>query len=335
MYKCNALTSLYATLVTAGVLHYTGIFRLTEIIDNFGHLMSVAMIWGFAVSFGMYYIAVWTNTQIRMSGNFIYDVFMGASLNPRIGPIDLKMWAEVRIPWVLVFFMSVSGACKQYENYGYVTPNMLFMCLATGLYINACAKGEECIPQTWDMYHEKWGFMVIFWNLAGVPFSYIYSVVYMASHDPENYRFSTATYYILFGTILTAYYIWDTCMAQKSHFKMQTQGIYKHRKTFPQLPWNTVQKPTFIQTKHGNRLLTSGWWAYSRKPNYVADWVMSFTWGACIGTASIIPYFYSVFFITVLIHRCSRDFERCSRKYGEDWDRYCEVVKYKFIPYIY
>jgi delta24(24(1))-sterol reductase len=32
---------------------------------------------------------------------------------------------------------------------------MAFMVLATGLYINACAKGEECIPQTWDMFHEK------------------------------------------------------------------------------------------------------------------------------------------------------------------------------------
>ncbi|KIL69275.1 hypothetical protein M378DRAFT_119215 [Amanita muscaria Koide BX008] len=335
MYNCNALSSLYATILTAGVLHYTSIFRLTEIIENFGHLMTVAMIWGFGVSFGMYFVAVWTNTQIRMSGNFIYDVFMGASLNPRIGPIDLKMWAEVRIPWVLVFFMSVSGACMQYEKYGYVTPNMLFMCLATGLYINACGKGEECIPQTWDMYHEKWGFMVIFWNFAGVPFSYIYSVVYMASHEPEEYRFSTVTYWILFSTLLTAYFIWDTSMAQKSHFKMQTQGIYKFRKTFPQLPWNTVENPTYIQTAHGNRLLTSGWWAYSRKPNYVADWIMSFTWGACIGTSSIIPYFYSVFFITVLIHRCSRDFERCSRKYDKDWDRYCEVVKWKFIPYVY
>jgi len=78
-----------------------------------------------------------------------------------------------------------------------------------------------------------------------------------------------------------------------------------------------------------NRLLTSGWWAYSRKPvrpipfplklqtylfrtqNYVADWVMSFTWGAIAGTATPIPYFYSVFFITVLVHRCGRDFERC------------------------
>jgi hypothetical protein len=77
-----------------------------------------------------------------------------------------------------------------------------------------------------------------------------------------------------------------------------------------------------------NRLLTSGWWQFSRKPvripnnflawlsinletqNYVADWIMSFTWGLVVGTASPIPYFYSVFFITVLIHRTTRDFER-------------------------
>ena len=44
---------------------------------------------------------------------------------------------------------------------------------------------------------------------------------------------------------------WDTAMAQKSHFKMQTQGITEFRKTFPQLPWNTVKNPTFIQTAHG------------------------------------------------------------------------------------
>lgn len=59
---------------------------------------------------------------------------------------------------------------------------------------------------------------------------------------------------------------WDTAMAQKSHFKMQTQGIHTFRKTFPQLPGNTVENPTYIQTAHGNRLLTSGWWAWSRKP---------------------------------------------------------------------
>lgn len=122
MYNCNALLSLYATLATAAGFHYTGIFRLTEIIDNYGHIMTVAMIWGFAVSLGTYLVAVVTGTAMRMSGNFFYDVFMGASLNPRIGNIDLKMWAEVRVPWVIVFFLAVSGGCKQYEQYGYVTP---------------------------------------------------------------------------------------------------------------------------------------------------------------------------------------------------------------------
>ncbi|THG92652.1 hypothetical protein EW026_g8324 [Hermanssonia centrifuga] len=266
VYKCNAIGCIYITWISAIVLHTTHIFRLTQIIDNFGHLMSVAMLVGFAVSFGMYFLTVATGNQIRMSGNFIYDVFMGACLNPRLGPIDLKMWLEVRIPWVLVFFMSVSGACKQYEELGYVTPNMAFMCLATWLYLNACIKGEECIPQTWDMFHEKWGFLVIFWNFAGVPFSYIYSVVYMANHDPANYRFSTPTYVLLYGTLLTAYYIWDTAMSQKSRFKMQTQGITTFRKTFPQLPWGTLKDPKFIQTAHGNRLLVDGWWGYSRKP---------------------------------------------------------------------
>ncbi|KAF8524194.1 ergosterol biosynthesis ERG4/ERG24 [Gautieria morchelliformis] len=334
-YNCNAVACVYGTVVTMAALHLTNTFRLTEIIDNFGHLMTVSMIWGVAVSFGMYFITVATGNQIRMSGNFIYDVFMGAVLNPRIGSIDLKMWLEVRIPWVLLFLIAVSGGVRQYEQYGSISPNMLFMILATGLYLNACAKGEECIPQTWDMFHEKWGFLVIFWNLAGVPFSYCYSIIYMATHDPASYRFSTLGYVALYATLLTAYYIFDTSMSQKSRFKMQLQGTYQYRWTFPQLPWGTVENPTFIQTEHGNRLLTSGWWAYARKPNYSADWVQSLTWGLVVGTASPIPYFYSLFFLAVLTHRCGRDFERCAAKYGKDWERYCSVVRWRFIPGIY
>jgi len=297
--------------------------------------MTVAMFYGFFVSWLTYAIAVYTGTAMRMSGNFFYDYWMGAPLNPRIGSVDLKMWAEVRIPWVLLFLIAISGGCQQYEKYGYVTPNMAFMVLATGLYINACAKGEECIPQTWDMFHEKWGFMIIFWNFAGVPFTYCYSIIYMASHDPSAYRFSTPTYIALYTLLLTAYYVFDTSMSQKSRFRMQMQGITQIRNTFPQLPWSIVKEPRFIQTEHGNRLLTNGWWAYARKINYTADWFQSLSWGLVVGTASPIPYFYSVFFLVVLVHRCSRDFERCAKKYGEDWKKYCEIVPYKFIPGVY
>ena len=335
MYKCNALGSWYATLVIAAVLHTTGVYRLTTIMDHFGEYMTVSIIAGFAISIAIYVHAVVTKTTHRMSGNLVYDFFMGASLNPRIGPVDLKMWAEVRIPWVLLFMISVSGALRQHEQYGYVTPNMLFMVLATGLYMNACAKGEECIPQTWDMFYEKWGFMVIFWNFAGVPFTYCYSIVYMASHDPETYRFSTATYIFMYALLIFVHFVFDSSMAQKSRFRMQLQGTLKVRWSFPQWPWSTLENPRYLQTEHGNALLIDGWWQFLRKPNYTADWIQSFLWGAIAGTHSIIPYYYSVFFLAVLTHRCGRDFDRCARKYGKDWDKYCAIVPYRFIPFVY
>ncbi len=39
-------------------------------------------------------------------------------------------------------------------------------------------------------------------------------------------------------------------MSQKSRFRMQMQGSYKHRWTFPQLPWGTLKNPTYLQTAH-------------------------------------------------------------------------------------
>ena len=37
--------------------------------------------------------------------------------------------------------------------------------------------------------------------------TYVYSVVYMASHEPEKYQFSTPSYIVLFATLITAYYM--------------------------------------------------------------------------------------------------------------------------------
>ena len=52
--------------------------------------------------------------------------------------------------------MTAGAAAKQYELYGTVSPSMCLMVLAHGLYVNACMKGEECVPTTWDIFFEKW-----------------------------------------------------------------------------------------------------------------------------------------------------------------------------------
>lgn len=96
-------------------------------------------------------------TNHRMSGNFFYDYFMGAPLNPRIAHVDLKMWAEIRVPWPVLFYISLSCMLKQYETTGHITAPAAFMVLAHFLYANACQKGEECIPTSWDIFYEKDG----------------------------------------------------------------------------------------------------------------------------------------------------------------------------------
>ncbi|KAH0139376.1 Delta(24(24(1)))-sterol reductase like protein, partial [Aureobasidium melanogenum] len=158
---------------------------LYTLIDEFGPLMSVAILSGFIVSVIAYVSALMRGAQHRMTGHHIYDFFMGAELNPRLfGWLDFKMFFEVRLPWFILFLVTLGGCARQYEQYGYVTGEMAFLLMAHFLYANACCKGEEMIPITWDMYYEKWGFMLIFWNMAGVPLSYCHCTIFLANHDP-------------------------------------------------------------------------------------------------------------------------------------------------------
>ena len=40
----------------------------------------------------------------------------------------------------------------------------------------------------------------------------------------------------------------------------ELQNEFVPRDAFPQLPWRRVKNPKYIETKHGNKLLISGWW---------------------------------------------------------------------------
>jgi delta24(24(1))-sterol reductase len=153
-YHCNAIWSLYASIVLALGLHFSGIFKLTFLIDHYGSIMSVAIISGFLTSIVVFAYALITGNEHKMTGYWVYDFFMGAPLNPRIGKwLDLKMFAEVRIPWFILFFTTLAATLRQYETFGYITPQMGVNLLGHYLYANACAKGEECIVPTWYIYN--------------------------------------------------------------------------------------------------------------------------------------------------------------------------------------
>ncbi len=331
-YLCNGIPCWYVTLTLAAVLHFTGLFPLNLLADNMGSIMTVGVIFADLLALYLFLLKRVTKTEDTPTGSTIYDFFMGVNLNPRIGRLDLKFFSEIRVPWILLFFLTVSAAVKQYQLLGYVTYPMIFMLIAHGLYVNACMKGEECIPTTWDIFHEKFGWMLIFWNYVGVPFVYCFQSFYILRN---NVQLSLTYMLPLLGVLLGAYYVWDTANSQKNRFRMQQRGTFIKRKAFPQLPWGTLKNPKHIKTKSGSLLLTDGWYRYGRKIHYTADTVMAMTWGFSCGFSDFLPYLYPIFFIGMITHRYTRDMERCAKKYGADWSMYCKTVKYKFIPFIY
>ncbi|KAJ9156618.1 Delta(24(24(1)))-sterol reductase [Pleurostoma richardsiae] len=335
-YYCSAYVSLYVTFAVIGVLHFTGIMPAYTIIDEFGPLLSVAICSGFIVSFVAYFSALLRGAQHRMTGYPIYDFFMGAELNPRMfGILDFKMFFEVRLPWYILLLLSVGTAARQYERYGYVSGEVCFLLMAHYLYANACSKGEELIVTTWDMYFEKWGFMLIFWNLAGVPLSYCHCIIYLANHDPSEYRWNRWALAALFASYLFVYWVWDTCNSQKNRFRAAERGNLIHRRTFPQLPWQTVKNPKTITTASGDSILVGGWYGLARKVHYACDAFFAITWGLITGFQSPFPWFYPVFFCLMITHRAMRDIEKCRAKYGEAWKEYERQVPYLFIPYVF
>lgn len=149
-YLCNAYVSFYLTVSIMAALHFSGFFPLYTLIDEFGPLMSVGIISGFLVALIAYFSALWRGAQHRMTGYPLYDFFLGAELNPRMfGILDFKMFFMVRIPWFILFGLSCATAAHQYERYGYVSAEAVFLVAAHFLYANACAKGEQFIISSW------------------------------------------------------------------------------------------------------------------------------------------------------------------------------------------
>jgi delta24(24(1))-sterol reductase len=148
-YYCSAYSSWYTTLFITAILHVTNIFPLYTLIDEFGSIMSVAIISGFLNSIIVYVQAVIRGRTHRLTGYPIYDFFMGAELNPRIGILDFKMFYEVRIPWFILFLITASAAVRQYESYDYVSAEVICLLAAHFIYANGCAKGEQLIITSW------------------------------------------------------------------------------------------------------------------------------------------------------------------------------------------
>eukprot|EP00658_Telonema_sp_P-2_P082211 TRINITY_DN8632_c0_g1_i11.p1 TRINITY_DN8632_c0_g1~~TRINITY_DN8632_c0_g1_i11.p1 ORF type:complete len:421 (-),score=99.37 TRINITY_DN8632_c0_g1_i11:241-1503(-) len=248
-----------------------------------------------------------------------YDFFMGHELNPRIGEFDLKTFFELRpglIGWAV---LNAAMAAKEWDNFGSVSSAMVLVNCFQLTYVVDALWNEASILTTMDITTDGFGFMLAFGDLAWVPFTYGMQARYLAH---TQVQLSSVHIFAILAVKLLGFTIFRGANAQKNSFRTNPNDpALAHLKAMP--------------TERGTKLLISGWWGMSRHINYLGDWTMSISWSLPCGFGHVVPWFYVIYFAVLLVHRESRDEACCRMKYGKDWDKYCAIVPYHIIPYVY
>lgn len=326
-YRMNGLASFTISAALLAALVAGGFITFDIIYGNFGALITVMVLFVAAFSIFLYVYSRLTGQDDRRSGNLVHDFFMGVSLNPRIPPpgradagFDLKFFCEARpglIGWLAV---SVSFMGVQYMKSGQVTLPMALVVAFQFIYIVDFFWNEPAILTTTDIVNDPFGFMLAFGDLAWVPLTYSLQAFYLVDH-PHSLPWWGAALIVLLNA--AGYYFFRAVNLQKHRFRTEPDALI----------WG--KKPEYIQTKQGNRLLVSGFWGLSRHFNYVGDIMMALAWCLPCLLGSPLPYFYVIYFTILLVHRERRDDKKCAAKYGDDWRRYRDRVRWRILPGIY
>ena len=321
-YRLNAIHAYVVSHVLFIVAYFVLGVRVSVVYDRFLGFASAAILFAFIVSFYLYARSFREGALLATggnSGNSVYDWFMGRELNPRVGSFDLKVFCELRpglIGWVLINYCM---AAKQYENFGTVTTSMILVCAFQSWYVLDALWFEEAILTTMDVVHDGFGFMLAFGDLVWVPFTYSLQARFLVD------RPTFLPWYVAVGICalnILGYIIFRCSNSQKDTYRRDPNH-------------ESVLHLFTLHTDRGTRLIISGWWGICRHPNYVGDLIMALSWSLPCGVSYLLPYFYPFYFAVLLVHRQLRDEEQCRQKYGKDWDRFCKIVPWRLIPYIY
>ncbi|KAJ7203824.1 7-dehydrosterol-delta 7-reductase [Mycena pura] len=331
-YKINGLLSWFLTL---GVCLLGGLCSWWDadiVAKQWIGLMVAASAYGMSLTVVAYvkaHIAPSHSSDRKFSGSWFHDIFAGIELNPRIGHLDLKLFNIGRVGMTAWTIVNLSLAASQYQRFRYVCNGMIVVNILQNLYILDFFYHEAWYTRTIDIAHDHFGFYLAWGGAAWIPSMYTLQAQYLA-HYPSNMSQVTALIILLAGVF--GYWMFRVANHQRTVARRSSGNC---------VIWG--KKPVFITAhyttsngeRHTSLLLCSGFWGIVRHFNYIADLVLTFAMCAPCGTQNVLPYAYFVYMTVLLIHRTTRDEDRCSKKYGKDWELYKAQVPYALVPGIY
>jgi delta14-sterol reductase len=313
-YKLNGLAILIVTMLLLGAGQALHLFSLSIIEDNFLGLFIAANIVSFAGT-----IWLWARGRnapdAGKHGSALLDMWYGVTLNPELLGVDLKMWAY-RPSLIGLAVINASFAVVQWERDGELSTAMILYQCFTAIYVFNYFQFEYGMLYTWDIVAEKFGFMLVWGDLAFVPFAYSVVGWYLLDRTEPLSMAATIALPIMF---VTGLWIFRGANQQKDEFKRD-----------PSVKIWGKQAQTL-----GGRILVSGFWGIGRKLNYTGEILVYWSFTLLSGTTSLIPYLLPMWLLALLTHRAWRDDKKCREKYGALWDEYCRKATFKMIPFVY
>ena len=240
---------------------------------------------------------------------------------------DVKMYFYV-VGGTMLSLNALSGAVWHYEQFGDNSNLGVFMYAAFfTFYVMDYFIFERVQLYTYDLIHEKMGYLLFWGGLVIYGWVFILPLWGMAAHPDPGFS-TTWTYVWLIGTaalFLTGWSISRGASLQKYWFKR-----------FPDRKFLGIIQPEYIQA--GDRkILCSGMWGVARHFNYMGEGFLSFSIAMVFGHfGNPWAWTYFVFVVTFFTFRQRGDDVQCAEKYGEEkWAEYQARVPYRIFPGIY
>lgn len=329
-YHTNGFLAWQITVAVFALAVFTGILDPAFTAKNWEGLVVTYNIYGYFLSVVAYVKAHYAPSYAEdrnFSGSALYDFLMGIEFNPRFGKTwDWKLFHNGRpgiIAWTLI---DLSYTALQYQTHGYITNSIIIVDIFHVMYVVDFFINESWYLRTIDICHDHFGFYLAWGSAVWLPTMYTLQSQYLARYPVQ---LSTPVAALIFTIGVSGYALFRSVNFQKDIVR-RTNGectIWGKKAKVMRCNFKTADGKD-----HQTLLLLSGWWGISRHCNYVGDLMLSYAMCAVCGVQNLIPWTYAIFMTCILVHRCFRDEARCRTKYGDQWDKYCNIVRWRLIP---
>ena len=240
---------------------------------------------------------------------------------------DIKMYFYV-VGGTMLALNALSGAAYHYDRFGDTSnPGVFLYAGFFTFYVLDYFIFERVQLYTYDLIHEKLGFMLFWGGLIVYGWLFILPLWGMAAHPDPG--FSTAwTYVWLIGT--AALFLLGWSISRGANLQKYTF------KRWPDRKFLGLIEPKYIEVGE-RKILYSGLWGVARHFNYMGEGFLSLSIALVFGHfGNPWAWTYFVFIVTLFTFRQRDDDRHCAEKYGaEKWAEYKARVKYRIFPGVY